>query len=94
MRIIPISLPTPFYIGPVNVYLVAEDPVQTPSPSPDPPFQSATVPQPNGEKEFEHFSETQQDPSVADLKNAQNPYGENRCGVVAADKPPVWRCGE
>lgn len=27
MRIIPISLPTPFYIGPVNVYLVAEDPV-------------------------------------------------------------------
>src|SRR6266545_4423519 len=27
MRIIPISLPTPFYIGPVNVYLIAEDPV-------------------------------------------------------------------
>src|SRR5688572_7567893 len=27
MRIIPISLPTPFYIGPVNVYLVAEDPI-------------------------------------------------------------------
>ncbi len=27
MHIIPISLPTPFYIGPVNVYLIAEDPV-------------------------------------------------------------------
>lgn len=27
MRIIPISIPTPFYIGPVNVYLVAEDPL-------------------------------------------------------------------
>jgi len=27
MRIIPITLPTPFYIGPVNVYLIAEDPV-------------------------------------------------------------------
>lgn len=27
MRIIPISVPTPFYIGPVNVYLVAEDPI-------------------------------------------------------------------
>ncbi|MGH9904950.1 MAG: MBL fold metallo-hydrolase [Pyrinomonadaceae bacterium] len=27
MKIIPISLPTPFYIGPVNVYLVAEDPI-------------------------------------------------------------------
>jgi glyoxylase-like metal-dependent hydrolase (beta-lactamase superfamily II) len=27
MNIIPISLPTPFYIGPVNVYLVREDPV-------------------------------------------------------------------
>jgi glyoxylase-like metal-dependent hydrolase (beta-lactamase superfamily II) len=27
MRIIPISIPTPFYIGPVNVYLIAEDPV-------------------------------------------------------------------
>ncbi|MFL6231226.1 MAG: MBL fold metallo-hydrolase [Pyrinomonadaceae bacterium] len=27
MKIIPISVPTPFYIGPVNVYLVAEDPV-------------------------------------------------------------------
>ncbi|MEK6280636.1 MAG: MBL fold metallo-hydrolase [Acidobacteriota bacterium] len=27
MRIIPISLPTPFYVGPVNVYLIAEDPV-------------------------------------------------------------------
>jgi len=27
MRIIPISLPTPFYVGPVNCYLVAEDPV-------------------------------------------------------------------
>jgi len=27
VRIIPISLPTPFYIGPVNVYLVAEDPI-------------------------------------------------------------------
>ena len=26
MRIVPISLPTPFYIGPVNVYLIAEDP--------------------------------------------------------------------
>ncbi len=26
MRIVPITLPTPFYIGPVNVYLVAEDP--------------------------------------------------------------------
>src|SRR5436190_3581096 len=26
MKIIPITLPTPFYIGPVNVYLVAEDP--------------------------------------------------------------------
>jgi len=26
MPIIPITLPTPFYIGPVNVYLVAEDP--------------------------------------------------------------------
>src|SRR5215470_19713794 len=25
MRVIPISLPTPFYIGPVNVYLIAED---------------------------------------------------------------------
>jgi glyoxylase-like metal-dependent hydrolase (beta-lactamase superfamily II) len=27
MRIIPIALPTPFYIGPVNVYLIAEDPL-------------------------------------------------------------------
>ena len=27
MRIIPISVPTPFYIGPVNVYLIPEDPV-------------------------------------------------------------------
>lgn len=27
MRIIPISLPTPFYIGAVNVYLIKEDPV-------------------------------------------------------------------
>ncbi|HEX2268942.1 MAG TPA: MBL fold metallo-hydrolase [Pyrinomonadaceae bacterium] len=27
MRVIPISLPTPFYIGPVNVYLIAEDPI-------------------------------------------------------------------
>lgn len=27
MRILPISLPTPFYIGPVNVYLIAEDPI-------------------------------------------------------------------
>src|ERR687884_1609093 len=27
MKIIPISLPTPFYVGPVNVYLVAEEPV-------------------------------------------------------------------
>jgi len=27
MRVTPISLPTPFYIGPVNVYLIAEDPV-------------------------------------------------------------------
>src|SRR5215210_8755705 len=27
MRVVPISLPTPFYIGPVNVYLIAEDPL-------------------------------------------------------------------
>src|ERR687884_1633224 len=27
MRIIPISVPTPFYVGPVNVYLIAEDPI-------------------------------------------------------------------
>jgi len=27
MKIVPISLPTPFYIGPVNVYLIAEDPI-------------------------------------------------------------------
>src|SRR5215207_6711399 len=27
MKIIPISVPTPFYVGPVNVYLIAEDPV-------------------------------------------------------------------
>jgi glyoxylase-like metal-dependent hydrolase (beta-lactamase superfamily II) len=27
LRIIPISVPTPFYIGPVNVYLVADDPL-------------------------------------------------------------------
>ena len=27
MRIVPITLPTPFSIGPVNVYLIAEDPV-------------------------------------------------------------------
>ena len=27
MRIVPISVPTPFYIGPVNVYLIAEDPI-------------------------------------------------------------------
>src|SRR5260370_14630680 len=26
MKIVPISLPTPFYIGPVNVYRIAEDP--------------------------------------------------------------------
>lgn len=26
MKIIPISLPTPFYVGPVNVYLIAEEP--------------------------------------------------------------------
>jgi glyoxylase-like metal-dependent hydrolase (beta-lactamase superfamily II) len=27
MRVIPIQLPTPFYVGPVNVYLVAEEPL-------------------------------------------------------------------
>jgi glyoxylase-like metal-dependent hydrolase (beta-lactamase superfamily II) len=27
MRIVPISVPTPFYVGPVNVYLIAEEPV-------------------------------------------------------------------
>jgi glyoxylase-like metal-dependent hydrolase (beta-lactamase superfamily II) len=27
MRIIPISVPTPFYVGPVNVYLIAEEPL-------------------------------------------------------------------
>jgi len=27
MKIVPISIPTPFYIGPVNVYLIAEDPI-------------------------------------------------------------------
>src|SRR5215813_13787936 len=27
MRVVSISLPTPFYIGPVNVYLIAEDPL-------------------------------------------------------------------
>src|SRR6266436_1345664 len=27
MKIVRISLPTPFYIGPVNVYLIPEDPV-------------------------------------------------------------------
>lgn len=27
MKIIPISVPTPFYVGPVNCYLIAEDPV-------------------------------------------------------------------
>lgn len=27
MNIIPISVPTPFYVGPVNCYLIAEDPV-------------------------------------------------------------------
>ncbi len=27
MRVIPISVPTPFLVGPVNVYLIAEDPV-------------------------------------------------------------------
>src|SRR2546421_12914936 len=27
MHIIPISLPTPFYIGPVNVYLIADEPI-------------------------------------------------------------------
>src|SRR4051812_26356535 len=27
MHIIPISVPTPFYVGPVNCYLIAEDPV-------------------------------------------------------------------
>src|SRR3954451_25268255 len=27
MRIVPISLPTPFYVGPGNVYLIAEEPL-------------------------------------------------------------------
>ncbi|MCC6451605.1 MAG: MBL fold metallo-hydrolase, partial [Acidobacteria bacterium] len=27
MRIIPISIPTPFYVGDVNVYLIREDPI-------------------------------------------------------------------
>src|ERR671926_1838626 len=27
MNIVPISLPTPFYVGPVNVYLIAEEPL-------------------------------------------------------------------
>src|SRR4026208_97838 len=34
MRVIPISLPTPFYIGPVNVYLIAEDPITIIDPGP------------------------------------------------------------
>jgi len=27
MRIVPIAVPTPFYVGPVNVYLIAEEPL-------------------------------------------------------------------
>src|ERR671915_145675 len=27
MKIIPISVPTPFYVGPVNVYLIKEEPL-------------------------------------------------------------------
>src|SRR3712207_5468841 len=27
MKIVPISVPTPFYVGPVNCYLISEDPV-------------------------------------------------------------------
>lgn len=27
MRVVPISVPTPFYVGPVNVYLIAEEPL-------------------------------------------------------------------
>jgi hypothetical protein len=27
MKIVPISLPTPFYIGAVNVYVIKEDPI-------------------------------------------------------------------
>ena len=27
MRVVPISVPTPFYVGPVNVYLIAEEPI-------------------------------------------------------------------
>ena len=27
MKIVPISVPTPFYVGPVNVYLIAEEPL-------------------------------------------------------------------
>ena len=27
MKIIPLSIPTPFYVGDVNVYLIKEDPV-------------------------------------------------------------------
>src|ERR1700742_3009961 len=27
MKIIPLSIPTPFYVGPVNVYLIREDPL-------------------------------------------------------------------
>src|SRR6201988_169248 len=34
MRVIPISLPTPFYIGPVNVYLIPEDPLTIIDPGP------------------------------------------------------------
>src|SRR5690349_2911849 len=29
MRVVPISVPTPFYVGPVNVYLIAEEPLTT-----------------------------------------------------------------
>ena len=27
MKIIPLSIPTPFYVGDVNVYLIKEDPL-------------------------------------------------------------------
>src|ERR1044072_4118782 len=27
MKIVPISVPTPFYVGPVNCYLIAEEPL-------------------------------------------------------------------
>ena len=27
MKIVPLSIPTPFYVGPVNVYLIREDPL-------------------------------------------------------------------